>query len=460
MKPPAKGNRDSAVPPSVVVLGGGLSGAAAAFTLARAGARDVTVIESGTSLGGLAGSFEREGHFYPLGYHHISHRDRPLLFFLDLIGALPHVRWRRIKMLFHLGGKAYDLGTPGGFLRFPMSLSDKARFVRLMLTAFRREDWSAWEDRSAAELVDHYAGPGVREAIFERLTRLKFELPCKDVSGAWLGARLHYREGSAPFGYIPGANWTKVLCDGVTRLLAEGGVRVRLSAKILRLHTAGDRVVEAELEGGDRIGGDVFVSTVPVETYLRLVPGDRTSHLSDIRYSALLSVVCATRQTVPTDAYWINLASLDRTAAAIFVLSSLNPTIGAAGETCINFMTQLRYRDRPLFQEPDDLLLERYHADYRAVFGDELKPFWTHVARVPMYSPVFGRHFHNPPIRSETWRNVWFAGNYRTFPSIVSTGTALGSGVEAGTALLADRDVPADLGESLARFRLKEMPRG
>ncbi|MGH2373603.1 MAG: FAD-dependent oxidoreductase [Gemmatimonadales bacterium] len=77
---------------SVVILGGGLSGVAAAYTLARAGYEEVTVLESGSSPGGLAGSFERDGHFYPLGYHHILHRDRTLLFFLDLIGALPSVR--------------------------------------------------------------------------------------------------------------------------------------------------------------------------------------------------------------------------------------------------------------------------------------------------------------------------------------------------------------------------------
>jgi protoporphyrinogen oxidase len=460
VKLPAKGNREPARSPSVVVLGGGLSGAAAAFTLARAGVGEVTVIESGGSLGGLAGSFEHDGRFYPLGYHHILHRDRTLLFFLDRIGALPDVRWRRIRMLFHLGGRAHDLGSPGGFLRFPMSAGDKARFVRLMLTAFRRTDWSTWEGRSAAELVDHYAGRGVRETIFEPLTRLKFELPCEDVSGAWLGARLRYREGSAPLGYIPGANWTKVLCDGVSRLLAEHGVRVLLRSRVVRLHTVADRVVEAELEGGDRIGGDLFVSTIPTEAYLRLAPMDRTAGLSRIRYSALLSVVCATRQTVPSDAYWINLASLDRTAGAIFLLSSLNPTIGRAGDTCVNFVTHLRDRHRPLFQEPDERLLERYRGDFQAIFGGDLEPFWTHVARVPMYSPVFDRHFRNPPIRSEAWRNVWFAGNYRTFPSVASTGTALGSGIETGTTLLAEDGVATDLGDSVARFRLKGMPRG
>jgi uncharacterized protein with NAD-binding domain and iron-sulfur cluster len=51
---------------------------------------------------------------------------------------------------------------------------------------------------------------------------------------------------------------------------------------------------------------------------------------------------------------------------------------------------------------------------------------------------VFGREYRNPPVRSETWRNVYFAGNYRTFPSVASTGTALASGLEAARAVLED----------------------
>jgi protoporphyrinogen oxidase len=447
------------MPPSVVVLGGGLSGVAAAYTLARAGITDITVVERGDRLGGLAGSFEQEGHFYPLGYHHILHRDRVLLYFLDLIGALPDVRWRRVRMLFHLGGHAYDLGSPAGFLRFPMSLRDKAGFARLMLKAFNKRDWSDWQDQSAAELVDHYAGRGAREALFERLTRLKFELPCEEVSGAWLGARLYFREGSAPFGCIPGANWTKVLCDGVARLLAEEGVKVRLNTAVTRLATIGGQVREAELGTGERLGGDLFVSTVPTEIYLRLLPGDRTPEIERIRYSALISLVCATHQAVDPTAYWINLASLDRTACGIFLLSSLNPSIGRPGDSCVNFVTHLRGRDRPLFHATDEELVSRYRDDFQAVFGYPLEPFWTNVARVPMYSPVFVRGFRNPPVRSVSWENVYFAGNYRTFPSIVSTGTALGSGLETGAALLADLGRRTELPADAAGFRLAGMPR-
>jgi protoporphyrinogen oxidase len=443
-----------------VVLGGGLSGVAAAYTLARAGLTDVTVVESGGSLGGLAGSFERDGHFYPLGYHHILHRDRVLLFFLDLIGALPSVRWRRIRMYFHLQGQWFDLARAGDFLRFPMSLADKARFARLMLRAFGKQSWIDWEDRSAAELVDRWGGPGVREALFEKLTRLKFELPCDEVSGAWLGARLYFREGSAPLGYIPNANWTKVLCDGVTRLLEQSGVTIRLNSRVTRIHTERDRVCGVELASGERIGGELFVSSIPTEVYLRLLPQDHTANLENIRYSALISVVCATRQPVRSDAYWINLASLDRAACGIFLLSTLNPTIGHPGDTCVNFVTHLQSRDRPLFQEPDERLLARYMDDFRSVFGFELKPFWTNITRVPMYSPVFVRSFHNPPIRSGSWRNLYFAGNYRTFPTVASTGTALGSGLETGRAMLQDFGLASELPEQASGFRLRGMPGG
>jgi hypothetical protein len=76
-----------------------------------------------------------------------------------------------------------------------------------------------------------------------------------------------------------------------------------------------------------------------------------------------------------------------------------------------------------------------------------------------MYSPVVSRSFRNAPIQSTSWPNVYFAGNYRTFPSIVSTGTALGSGVAAAGALLRNHGRSSDLPEAVSGFRLRSMPR-
>ena len=54
-------------------------------------------------------------------------------------------------------------------------------------SALTKEDWSDWQGKHAADLVDRWGGPGVRRAIFDPLTRLKFDLPCREVSAAWLG---------------------------------------------------------------------------------------------------------------------------------------------------------------------------------------------------------------------------------------------------------------------------------
>ena len=444
--------------PRVVVLGGGLSGMAAAYTAARAGWERVTIVERGPELGGLAGTFEAGGRFYPLAYHHILHRDRGLLYFLDHIGAAARVRWRKIKLLFRLDGRLYDLAHPVDFLRFPMSVADKLRFARLMVRCFGKSDWSDWNARSAADLIDAWGGPGVRRAIFDPLTRLKFDLPCDEVSGAWLGARLYFREGSAPLGYIPGCNWTKVLCDGVTRLLTRRSVDVRLGTSAARLIRTGDRVTAVELDDGARLTADLVVSTVPAEVYQRLL-GVARPDLEAIRYTAVVSAMFATRQRITPEFYWMNLASLDCRACGIFTLNALNPTIGAPGDTCLNIMSHLPSRRDAFFAQSDEEILAAYRADFRRVFGFDLEPFWTQVNRLPMYSPVFRPGYSNPPVRDTTCRNVYLAGNYRTFPSVASTGTALRSGVEAGAAMLADHGGRTDLPEAIDRFRLSAMPR-
>jgi protoporphyrinogen oxidase len=402
---------------------------AAACTLVEHGMRDVTLVEAGDSLGGLAGSFVRDGHFYPLGYHHILHRDHTLLSVMESIGAAPSIRWRRVHVSFFEGGRLHDLSSPFGFARYPLGIMDKLRFMRMMLRAFRKSDWSEWEDRSAADLIDAWASPEVRRAIFEPLARIRFELSCDEISGAWLGARLYHREGSARLGYIPGTNWTRVLCEGLARRAAELGVKVLLNTRIAGLSAADGVVRRAELPGGKSLAADWFVSTLPTEVYARLIPRDDTPGLEDIRYTALVSVVCASRRPLPPRLYWVSLTQRGHAASGIFHLSALNPSIGAPGHSCVNFVTHLLNRHRPMFARSDADLLKEYLADFRAVFGFDLDPYWTQVSRVPMYSPVIRRGFKNLPVRSATWRNLYLAGNYRTFPSILSTGTAIESGI-------------------------------
>ena len=425
---------------SIVVLGGGVAGMAAAYSLAMSGCK-VTLLESGPRLGGLAGSFYRDGHAFPLGYHHILDRDRPLLYFLDAIGVLDSVRWRRIHMLFRTGGRSYDLSRASDFLRFPMDLADKARFARLMLRAFRKRDWTDWNGRSAEELADQWAAPGVRRTLFEPLTRIKFGLSCAEVSGAWLGARLHYREGTAPLGYIPGANWTEVLCEGLAGRLRSIGVRVVTDAPVAVLRRDEGSIREVQTASGDWVGGDHFVSTMPSEILTTLLPEEDSPGIREVEYTALSSVICAVPKRRVPDFYWMNLLSPDRTASGLFMLDSLNPTIGLPNESYLNFVTHTRSRKSPFFSQlSEEELCSRYADDHLEIFGDRLQARWIQVNRIPRYSPVFFRGYRNPGQRSSRFRNLYFAGNFCTFPSVATTGTALYSGLPSLLSLLASRN--------------------
>lgn len=319
--------------------------------------------------------------------------------------------------------------------RFPYE-TRLVRFVGLMLRAYQKDDWSDWYGRSARELVEQWCGPRVADSIFEPLCRLKFELPADQVSAAWMGARLHAREGSGKLGYIPGANWTTVLCDGLVRLAQDAGVDLRTGVTVAGLGTRGRQVCSVFLDNGEAIDADVVVSAMPTGVLGRLLPDDPL--LPKTAYTALLSLVCGTRQEVPDDFYWLSLLSPELTSSGMFVLSALNPTIGPPGEHCLNFITHLSGSNRPLFSISEPDLLARYKRDYQAVFGIDLVLDWWHLSRIPTYSPVFFRDYKNPEIRCESWDNLYLTGNYRTYPSVASTGTALRSGLETATSVLSD----------------------
>jgi len=190
-----------------------------------------------------------------------------------------------------------------------------------------------------------------------------------------------------------------------------------------------------------------------------MLPQDDTAGLREVEYTALISAICATDQQIDPEFYWMNLPSLDHAACGIFKLDSLNPEIGRPGEACINFVTHLNNRGMDMFSMSDEELIQVYSEDFKRIFGMELKARWFNIARVPEYSPILYKNFQNPLARSTHFNNVYFAGNYRTFPSVVSTGSALGSGVEAGKLILDQNGQSSTVDELMGRFELKSRPK-
>jgi protoporphyrinogen oxidase len=106
-----------------------------------------------------------------------------------------------------------------------------------------------------------------------------------------------------------------------------------------------------------------------------------------------------------------------------------------------------------MFHESDEQIMTRYRDDFRALFRMDLQTKWTRLVRVPMYSPVFRVGYRNPPVRSARHTNLFYTGNYRTHPSVASTGTALGSGIATAAAILAEVGGQSHVVSDVREFR-------
>ena len=146
--------------------------------------------------------------------------------------------------------------------------------------------------------------------------------------------------------------------------------------------------------------------------------------------------VVAARVVLPREFYWMTVLDPGYSVSGLFVLDALNPTLGLPGYRYLNLVTHSRSAASELFSQPDAEILARYERDLHRLVGAPSEVAWRVVNKVRRYSPVLAPSYANPPVRSEARPRVFFAGNYRTFPSVVSTGTAMASGFEAAAAML------------------------
>lgn len=418
-----------------VVIGGGMAGMAAALTLAEHGQR-IVLLEANAHLGGVASSFERDGRLVPLGYHHILSSDAQLLSFLGRFDLLSRVHWKRIEMGFSIDDTILGLSNPRDFLRAPLPWRVKAGMAARIATAW----WPQANDEPASDWLRRLTGTEALDAFFNPLTQIKFGLPTSGLSAAWLRARLAAGEAGSRYGYMPNEDWVSVLVSALHRRLVEAGVEIRLNSPVAEVVPAASRqrLQSIQLHSGERIRARCFVAAIPPPVLNALAPEVRSPALDAIQYTGVVSTVVATRTPVPLDRYWTNFLRPTYSFGGIFRLDLLNDSLGHPGVKLLNFCTHVAPRNKAhsMLSWDPSTIEDRYLSDFKTRFGVTIRPEWIHTSRIPLYSPVFVHGYQNPPVRHERLLNLFLAGNYRTFPVLATTGSAMGSGVEAAYAVL------------------------
>ncbi|MCB9169862.1 MAG: NAD(P)/FAD-dependent oxidoreductase [Flavobacteriales bacterium] len=298
---------------SVTILGGGITGLASAYLLARNGVH-VRVVEGSDKFGGLLNTFSVGGGRLEHFYHHFFTHDAEINWLLNELGLQEEVVFRKTSMGVHRDGHAYDFNSPMDVLRFtPMSWVGRARFAATSLYLGLFGDWRSGEDEAALDWFRKYAGKNVTDALWRPMLEIKFGPYHDQVPIAWMMGRLSQRmrsrrSGEELLGYLKGS--LQMLLDRLMEDLARRGVEMIAEAPVERIELRDGRMHAVHTPKGT-FTDEVFLATMPTIHLAPVLEHAGILELAkDLRRIGYFGAVCGILEMDRPlgQHYWLNVA--------------------------------------------------------------------------------------------------------------------------------------------------------
>lgn len=180
----------------VAIVGGGFTGLAAAYELAKNGIK-VMVLEAESQVGGLAAAFNVEGEKLDRFYHHWFTNDFEVMNLINELNLIDKVEINPTNTAVYYANKFFKLSTPWDLLKFkPLTLVDRIRLGLLTIRARHVKDWITLESKTAQEWLKELGGENVYRVVWEPLLKGKFGSYAENISAVWFWNKLKLRGGS------------------------------------------------------------------------------------------------------------------------------------------------------------------------------------------------------------------------------------------------------------------------
>jgi protoporphyrinogen oxidase len=386
--------------PRVGIVGGGILGTTLALRLQQAGAQ-VTLLERGPSLGGLAGAFDFSGHRVDRFYHVIVPSDERMLGLVDELGLQDELSFSPVGVGFFNDGRMHPFNGLGDFARFPpLSPLGRARLAWFVAQCQLRKDYSALEDVSLQRWLTRHCGRRVVERIWRPLLNSRFDSQHDELPATYMWARTNRMrsartsQGSGEtMGCLRGGH--ERLIEAAAARAAELGVDVRVSAGVEGLVLENGAVAGVVVDGqAERF--DLTLATLQPPALARLLPDD-LSGLLDAYPQRYLGVVCLIlklrRSLLPY--YSVNIC--DETPMTTVVETSHVVGTEHTDGLTLAYLPKYCEASSETYGADDRTIYERFTGMLRKLvpdFSEEDVVDWT-VQRAPLVEPVHARG-HTP----------------------------------------------------------------
>jgi len=280
----------------VGIVGGGVLGTTLALRLQQSGAQ-VTLLERGSSLGGLAGAFDFAGHRVDRFYHVIVPSDERMLSLVDELGLREHLSFSPVGVGFFIDGEMHPFNGLGDFARFPpLSPLGRARLAWFVAQCQLRKDYGALDDMPLEGWLRRHCGKRVVDRIWRPLLDSRFDSDHDELPATYLWARTNRMrsartsQGSGEtMGCLRGGH--ERLIQAAAARAVELGAEVRLDAGVEGL-VYEDGQVRGVVVDGEAERFDLTLATLQPPALKRLLPEALAGTLLDAYPQRFLGVVC------------------------------------------------------------------------------------------------------------------------------------------------------------------------
>lgn len=424
----------------VAIIGGGFTGLAAAWELARRGI-GVTVLEADDEVGGLAGSFEVGGTRLEKFYHHWFTSDTHVTGLVRELGREGEVLHRETRTGMYFANRRFRLSSPLDVLRFsPLPPLDRLRLGLLALRARRVRDWRRLEALTAEEWLVGLGGRAVYDVVWQPLLEGKFGDYAGEVSAVWFWNKLKLRGGSRGRGgaevlaYYRGG--FAALAEQLSRAIEAAGGEIRTGAPVRGLAVRSGRVAGVETETGS-VPADAVIATPALPIVADLVaphtPAEYVASLRRIKYLANLCLVLELDRSL-SDTYWLNVNDPGFPFVGVIEHTNFEPAESYSGRHLV-YLSKYLPETAELYRMSDAEVV-RFCLPYLQRMFPAFSPGWilaSHVWRARYAQPIVERHYGAliPPMRTPL-EGLYLSTMAQVYPEDRGTNYAIREGRRAG----------------------------
>lgn len=290
----------------IAIIGGGITGLVAAYRCLQKG-NEVTIFEKEKELGGLLGGFKIGKVNLEKAYHHIFRTDKEIIALIDELGLSKKLKWYESKTALYYKGKIYPFAGAMDLLRFkPLNLIDKLRLGLVKIYLEKENNWQKFENVLAYKWMKKWCGDNAYKVVWEPLLKGKFNNRYRDISMAWMWARIHTRANSKgrpadAKGFGVAKEYLGYMDGGFQQIVDELEMRIKKMGGIIKKNCE-LRITNYELKKYDKV-----ISTAP---------------LDKVDYLGAVTMVFTSKQNL-SPYYWHNINDINSPFLAFIQHSNL-----------------------------------------------------------------------------------------------------------------------------------------